>query len=838
MAVARNAKMIFEIKAKNDGSDPATGVTVRDFLPAGAQYIEATGTNHFLCSQVNNYIECSGGELGKIGSGTEEATIKISMFAPDTPGSYTNQAIVDPANAIPEGNEFNNQANATFAVANGGLGAFNDLTISKTPKDITVRPQDVITYILSVQNVGEAPALNVAVRDVLPAGVTFQSADDTTAAPGGFTCSESGGVINCSGATLDGTANTLSAPDIPDSRVITVKVKAPNFNVPNKGLINQATVDPNNTVAEGDETNNSDDSKITVASAIDLRIEKNGPTESNQNQVTQYTLKVFNDKADGTGQDAVGVQVFDPLPVGLIPLSVFTSAGSNFACTVSENPINLVQCLGDIPAGKDVTVTIDVFMTAEGSRKLDNEACVDPNDTVEESNELNNCSTATTLGSGSQPKLKPDLLVVKSVSPSGPITAGQPLTYTVTVSNVGDAKAAGELTVTDKMPDHVTFVNSTTTNGWSCTFTAPNVICHDGDDPNNPGTKAGLDVGASATVTILATYDGGASAPIVNTATANLALVEGGENDTQQNEQNQANNTAAAKNSVGTNGIDLVLSKIVDQPDPVAIGSKLTYTVIAVNGGTEDSTTSGHEAVVRLDGPVTGVIFSAATGSNGFNCGTPNGSGQIECKGDLPAGGDTTLTVEYTVVGGAPQDLQLTATIDPANQIPESAEGNNSATEKTTVAGDSCASPSPCIDLVAAQLVGTPATYVNNGTVTMSFIIVNTGDAPTTLDPTDTGQPLAFFDVSGAHSGFTRTVTPSNPAQNITCTTNALSVPGASVLSDCFGNLAPGEGVKITVTFTGVTSNSVSAVGTADPAHLVVEFLENNNQLTKTVIKQ
>jgi uncharacterized repeat protein (TIGR01451 family) len=456
---------------------------------------------------------------------------------------------------------------------------------------------------------------------------------------------------------------------------------------------------------------------------------------------------------------------------------------------------------------------------------------------------LNNCSTATSLGGGPQPKTAPDLLVVKSVSPSGPVTAGQALTYTVTVTNVGDAKAAGELTVTDHLPEHVTFVNYTGTNGWSCTFTSPNLVCHDGDDPNNPGTKAGLEPGASATITILATYDGGANAPIVNTATADAAQVAGGESDTQQNEQNQANNTGTAKNSVGTTGIDLVVSKIVDQPDPVAIGHKLTYTIIAVNGGTEDSTTSNHEVLIRINGPQTGVIFLAATGSNGFNCGSPNGSGQIECKGDLPAGGDTTLTVEYTVVGGAPQDLELTAVADPQGQISETNEGNNSLTEKTTVAGDSCAAPSPCIDLVAAQLVGTPDGYENNASVTMSFIIVNTGDAPTTLDPTvpgnpllDPKEPLAFFDVTGAHTGFTRTVTPTNPATTITCVD--ASNTNSALLTNCYGNLGPGEGVKITVTFTGVTAPSVFGTGTADPLGLVVEFLETNNAASKTVNKK
>jgi uncharacterized repeat protein (TIGR01451 family) len=843
VAVARNAKVTYEIKVKNDGTDPATNVVVRDFIPAGADYIEATGTNQFLCSEVGNYIECVGGELGKIGSGTEEATITLSMFAPDTPGNYVNQAIVDPLNAIAEGNEFNNQDNEALLINDGGIGAFVDLKITKNPKNTTVKPKDPIDYVLTVENDGEAPALNVTVRDVLPAGVTFLSAEDTTVpvSPGSFTCSHAAGVVTCTGGTLDGSANTLSSPDVPDTRTITIKVTAPIFNVPNGGLLNQAFVDPDNTIPEGNETNNKDTSEITVKSAINLRITKTGPTESSQNQVSQYTITALNEKPEGVteGQDAIGVRITDALPVGLIPLSVFTDAGTNFQCTVAENPINLVECIGDLPKDSTtgVKITIDVFQTAEGGRKLDNEACIDPADTIEESNENDNCSTTTAIGGNTPPKISPDLLVTKSVDPSGPVTAGQALTYNVTISNVGSAKAQGELTLTDTLPDHVTFVNFSATNGWDCTFAAPTLTCHDGDDPDNPGTKAGLAPGASATISIQATYDGGATQPIVNTATAALALVDGGENDTQQNEQNQANNTASAKNSVGTTGIDLVLSKIVDQPDPVAIGNKLTYTIIAVNGGTEDSNTGGQEVVIRVDGPQTGVIFLSATGSNGFNCGTPNGSGQITCDGDLPAGGDTTLTVEYTVVAGAPEDLELTAVVDAPGQIAETNEGNNSLTQTTTVAGDSCAAPAPCIDLVAAQLVGSPDPYQNNGTVTMSFVLVNVGDASTTLDPNPAaGEPLAFFDVSGQHTGSTRTVTPTNPAAMISCTDFVNNA--SALLSNCYGNLGPGEGVKITVTFTGVTSNSVFAIGTADPALKVTEFLETNNVVSKTVNKQ
>jgi subtilase family serine protease len=83
---------------------------------------------------------------------------------------------------------------------------------------------------------------------------------------------------------------------------------------------------------------------------------------------------------------------------------------------------------GDLGKGKTVNITIDVFQTAEGGRSLDNEACVDPDDTIEESNELNNCSTASTASGSDKPRLKPDIAVIKTVSPSGPVTPGTELT--------------------------------------------------------------------------------------------------------------------------------------------------------------------------------------------------------------------------------------------------------------------------------------------------------------------------------------------------------------------------------------------------------------------------
>src|SRR6185503_17811752 len=70
--VARNAKVTYLITVGNDATDPVTGVKVRDFLPAGAHYIQATGSlgSQFLCTQLANFVDCNGGTIAAGGSVT------------------------------------------------------------------------------------------------------------------------------------------------------------------------------------------------------------------------------------------------------------------------------------------------------------------------------------------------------------------------------------------------------------------------------------------------------------------------------------------------------------------------------------------------------------------------------------------------------------------------------------------------------------------------------------------------------------------------------------------------------------------------------------------------
>jgi uncharacterized repeat protein (TIGR01451 family) len=836
--IARNAIVTYTLVVENDGSDGVNDITVLDFLPTGSRFISATAppATQFLCSEGEGAVECVGGQVAGSGPG-DTATITVKIFAPDTPGTYTNQALVDPGNDIPEGNEQNNADTEDVVIVNGGIGDYNDLSISKSgPASVT--PNAAITYSLTVSNTeGSNAALNVKVRDVLSSLVTFVSASDVTGSAGAFTCSQSSFLVTCTGGTIAAGG----------SRTIQIKVTAPNLT--DVTLLNQALVDPENDIPEGDEENNTDDFETTVGSNINLSILKGGPHTSSQNQVTSYKLTIKNHAPGGVednGAPALGVVVHDPLPIGLIPLDYDTGSNNNFACQFSENPINLFECLGDLNPEQEVVIELKVFMTAETGRSLDNEACIDPADVIKEfstgtppsvtGGETDNCSTHTSLG-GAPPKRSPDFLISKSVEAVPPISPAEPgttLNYTITLSNVGDAKAVGPITVTDNLPNQTTAVNITGPGLWTCSAPADVMTC------TSPGASYEVNPGDTLQFAVEATVNDGANAPLVNTATVSAANADPGETDAEDEKiANLGNNSTSVTTAVGGTGLDLSIGSITDNPDPVNSGKLVSYTVVAVNGGTLDA----PSAVVRVTLPSnSAAMFVAADGTNGFNCADPGILTVFDCIGDLPAGGNTVITVKLIVVLAVPGDLVLSATIDPDDAFDESEDGNNTQSETTTVSGSVCTN---CVDLVSVLLSASPEP-ITSGTVTFKYILVNAGDLPASLS-SPPSPALAWFDFvanpasavdppppgSGAIGGVTFTF--SEPS-GFSCTT--VSSAANFKNNDCFGTLGPGQGITITATLTGVGGDDLTASATADPSSAITEFNEGNNQLTETVVIQ
>jgi uncharacterized repeat protein (TIGR01451 family) len=116
--------------------------------------------------------------------------------------------------------------------------------------------------------------------------------------------------------------------------------------------------------------------------------------------------------------------------------------------------------------------------------------------------------------------LDADLSITKTES-RDPVMVGNPLTYTMTVTNAGPS-VNDNVTVTDVLPASLTFGTTTQTRG-SCFFIAPTLTC-------NLGT---MSVGATATITLAVTPN--TPGTITNTAT-----ITGSESDS-----NSANNSAS-----------------------------------------------------------------------------------------------------------------------------------------------------------------------------------------------------------------------------------------------------------------------------------------------------
>jgi uncharacterized repeat protein (TIGR01451 family) len=168
----------------------------------------------------------------------------------------------------------------------------------------------------------------------------------------------------------------------------------------------------------------------------------------------------------------------------------------------------------------EVTITIHVFVTAETARWTTWRASIR---TIRSSNPTSSTTARIRIVRRPADAEVADILVSKRSTRRR--RRQVQLTYTITISNVGTAKAqAGwlhRLTLADTLSNQLVFTSFTTTNGWTC-LEAPagTITCHD------DGT--GMDVGLRTGDHPCARQDT-ANVPISNTATAALARVDGGQ---------------------------------------------------------------------------------------------------------------------------------------------------------------------------------------------------------------------------------------------------------------------------------------------------------------------
>ena len=679
--VAPSGTLIYTITASNIGTQDATGVVVRDILPAGTRFREVVGDHNFTCSHdgaaTGGVIECIGGNLRGTHDHTlpvDEATITITLFAPAAPGFIKNQVRIDPDLQIDEVFDDNNiNTLMTEIIIDGGCCVYHEFTIDKSQVSPAgdVAPHGIVEYDLVVKNHGSDVAFDLVVEDHMPDGMVFRSAEDTLPGTGAFTCELADQVIRCTGGTLDGSiGQTAQAGD--QTRTIHVNAFAPDQP---GSYINQAIIDPQNADPESNETNNQDSVTTVVklgggGSYIDLKadgsqsapLDGGNPDEVVPSGNLHYQLKLEN---VGTAV-AFNVTVRDTIPAGAVFRSATDTAPGAGAFDCSESG-GVITCTGgtldgsnnDTPAAGDNVRFIDVALFAPAQPgDYTNQVVIDPDEVIAENDETNNSDQTVTKvrldGTGNYTDLK-----VASITPSlASPEPEQPYTYTVTIENTG-TDPAYNVSLRTVLDPEVTFVKVVTdadSNDLSCTHSNGVVTCDGGVLDGSNNLDPTFDNTAAIVITVKAPREQTYEYPVQSRVDpANTTP-----------ESNEANNSLF-KNVTVTAVMDLV-------PTISVSGSKGSEGSVTFTGQRTGGFMTEAFVTIVAELPV-GTIPLDVQAEAGWSCQIEeNPINKVTCTGVMTAGANPSFTVTTYVTG---DDNNASVTIDPGNAYIEANENNN-----------------------------------------------------------------------------------------------------------------------------------------------------------------
>ncbi|HSR99356.1 MAG TPA: hypothetical protein VLM79_20030 [Kofleriaceae bacterium] len=616
------------------------------------------------------------------------------------------------------------------------VNAAADLSISMADSPDPIFGSGQLHYAIDVNNLGPNTASGLTVSNSLPSGnVTFVSAVGA-----GWNCNPAGQLVICTRPSLlIGAAPT-----------ITITVQAPSEST---SLMNTATV--TSTSSDLVSSNNTAVVNTSVLSAADLSVAiVDSPDPVTTTGALTYTVTATN---AGPSQ-AAAVSVVTDLPPG----TVFHSAdGINWTCTHVGQQVTCTTPLLVVGAAPPIAIAV----SAPG---------VDG--TITAASSVSSATTDPALGNNSASQdtvvnAPSDLALVLTASPS-PVPAGSTLTYTIDVVNVGPRDATS-LTVTNRLPDGNVQFQSAIGIGWACLPNGQIITC----------TRGTLLVGAAPSIFIK-----------ITTPPTNSVLIDQASVSATTDDLDLTNNAA----SITTNVFDSADLSITtsETPDPVRIGTNLTYTLSVANGGP-----SGAGAIAVVDTLPAGTTFQSASGA-GWTCN--HSSGTVTCT--MPGLAALSSAPAISIVATAPAtagNITNTATVGSTTSDPNSA--NNTATTITlaNVFADLSVGITDTPDPVQGT---TNQGCAFNDCVTYSIDVSNAGP--------DTAKELSIVTVLPPNGTFfnavgTGWICPAPASGRLTCTRTSLAIGAAPTILLTWKAPSPG-GFSIVVTTT-------TGAGSTDP---------------------
>jgi uncharacterized repeat protein (TIGR01451 family) len=485
-SAAPGGNVVYDIQVFNNGPAAATTVSLTDPLPGTMTFVSITQNSGpaFNCSSVpavgtNGTVTCT------IASMANGATADFTLTGQVPGGTAAGTTFMNKASL--KSDQDPSPENDSSSVLTTVSSA--DLAMSKSGP-ATVNAGSNAVYTITITNNGPDTAQNARFTDTLPSQTSVVTIAQNT-----------GPASNCSTIPTAVTCSFILPLGSGASASFTLTVSVPNSVPDGATLTNTVTA-----ASDSFDPNGGNDTASTSATVIgntDLSVTKSGQASVAAGANITYTITVANNGAS----NANTVQLTDTLPANTTFVSNTQNSGPAFGCTnPAPGSAGTVTCnLASLASGASAVFTLVIKTAGNVSGTVSNTANVTT--TTSDTNPANNTSTAST-----NVTLLADLAVSKSGVPAS-LIAGAPVTWTITVSNIGASDAANT-TLADVLDPQTTFV-SLGQSGPAFNCTTPAV----GANGTVNCSIATLTAGATTTFTLVVNTKISAAGTLSNTAT-------------------------------------------------------------------------------------------------------------------------------------------------------------------------------------------------------------------------------------------------------------------------------------------------------------------------------
>ncbi|MEP7284391.1 MAG: hypothetical protein ABI947_01325 [Chloroflexota bacterium] len=545
-APQEGSTITYTVTATNIGASSATGIQITDLLPAGLTFIAAA-------PGPGSYNVSTGvWTFSNLAAGANTTLTLSARVNSGTAGTAINASAALTASTPADTNATNNTASVTINPV--APNPSTDLALQMTASASPIVEGGALIYTVTVINNGSVAATNILITDVIPAGLTFQSASGA-------------GVYNSGGGQW-----TLASLGIGARASLGLSVTV-NTGTAGQNIVNSAAItsvnqpDPNTANNTASVTKTITGNTLSVA----LNVDNLSP---NVGQLVTYTVTLSSHSAAANN----GINVTDLLPNTMTFSSAVPAQGTynngtgvwNVG-TLASGAVTTLQIVASPKAGAAGTQVANTATITAAS--LADPTTTDNAKTV--NIVVNTVSTVADLG------------VTMTVNNASPAEGAQ-INYTVTVTNNGPQLATG-IQITHAQVAGITLVSGSYSQGSNYNV------------GTGVWTVGSLVNGGSATLNLI---------EIVNSGTGGTTITDSASvTASNQTDTNAGNNSASAPITVA--GADLAVAMSASNPNP-AQGSTFFYQITVTNNGPTATTN------VQITDPLpTGLSFLGNTQTQG-----------------------------------------------------------------------------------------------------------------------------------------------------------------------------------------------------------------------------